>query len=74
MEILNNALDKLNNNKNINNTLEKIEERSQNFLETKLGQIVNNAIDFGLKAVLPNWLENDIIEIKDTVFNEGFKQ
>lgn len=74
MEILNNNLNELNNNKNINNTLEKIEEKTQNFLETKLGQVVNNAIDFGLKAVLPNWLENDIIEIKDTVFNDGFKQ
>ena len=74
MEILNNALDKLNNNKTISNTLEKIGEKSQNFLETKLGKIVNNAIDFGLKAILPNWLEDDIIEIKDTVFNDGFKE
>ena len=74
MEILNNNLNQLNNNKSINNEIEKIEEKPQNFLETKLGQVVNNAIDFGLRAVLPNWLENDIIEIKDTVFNEGFKQ
>ena len=74
MEILNNALDKLNNNKTINNTLEKIEEKSQIFLETKLGQVVNTAIDFGLKAVLPDWLEDDIIEIKDSVFNDGFKE
>lgn len=74
MEILANALDKLNNNKTINNTLSKIEEKSQDFLETKLGQVVNGAIDFGIKAVLPDWLEDDIIEIKNSVFNDGFKE
>ena len=57
MEILNNNLNQLNNNKSINKEIEKIEEKPQNFLETKLGQVVNNAIDFGLRAVLPNWLE-----------------
>lgn len=75
MEIINNALEKLNiNNNTINNALSKIEEKTQNFLETKLGQVVNNAIDFGIKAILPEWLENDIIDIKDKVFNDGFKE
>lgn len=74
MEVINNALDNLNNNKTINNVLSKIEEKSQDFLETKLGQVVNSAIDFGIKAVLPDWLEDDIIEIKDSVFNDGFKE
>lgn len=74
MEILNNVLDKLNSNKTINNTLSKVEEKSQNFLETNLGQVVNGAIDFGIKAVLPDWLEDEIIEIKDSVFNDGFKE
>ena len=74
MEVINNALDNLNNNKAINNVLTKIEEKSQDFLETKLGQVVNSAIDFGIKAVLPDWLEDDIIEIKDSVFNDGFKE
>ncbi len=72
MEILNNTLNRINNN--IGNSLTKIEEGTQNFLETKLGQVVNSAIDFGLKAVLPNWLEDDIIEIKNAVFNDGFKE
>lgn len=74
MEILNNVLDKLNSNKTINNTPSKVEEKSQNFLETNLGQVVNGAIDFGIKAVLPDWLEDEIIEIKDSVFNDGFKE
>lgn len=73
MEILNNVFDKLNNNL-VNNSLSKIEEKSQNFFETNLGQVVNNAIDFGIRAILPNWLENDIIDIKNSVFNEGFKE
>lgn len=72
MEILNESLNKLNNS--INNSLTKIHEGTQNFLETKLGQVVNSAIDFGLKAVLPDWLEEDFIDVKNTIFNDGFKE
>lgn len=51
-----------------------LKEKQQEFLESTLGQIINNAIDVGIKAVLPEWLEDEIIEIKDEVFNEGFKE
>ena len=74
MKILENSLEKININNKLNNSLSKLEEKSQNFFETNLGQVVNNAIDFGIRAVLPNWLEDDIIEIKNSVFNDGFKE
>ena len=74
MKILENTLEKINVNNKLNNSLSKIEEKSQNFFETNLGQVVNNAIDFGIRAILPNWLEDDIIDIKNSVFNEGFKE
>ena len=74
MKILENTLEKINVNNKLNNSLSKIEEKSQNFFETNLGQVVNNAIDFGIRAILPNWLEDDIIDIKNSVFNDGFKE
>lgn len=56
--------------KNISNNLK---ERQEDFLESTLGKIINTGIDVGIKAVLPNWLEDEIIEIKDSVLNDGFK-
>lgn len=67
----------------INNSkeLELKEEKSNNlvekqddFLESTLGQIINTGIDIGIKAVLPEWLEDDFIEIKNSVLNDGFKE
>ena len=51
-----------------------LKEKQEEFLESTLGQIVNNAIDVGIRAVLPEWLEDEIIEIKDSVLNDGFKE
>ena len=70
MKILDNVL----NNNKLNNSLSEIEEKSQNFFQTHLGQIVNKAIDFGIKAILPDWLEDELIEIKNSVLNDGFKE
>lgn len=49
-------------------------EKQDNFLESTLGQIINTGIDVGIRAVLPEWLEDDFIEIKDSVLNDGFKE
>lgn len=61
--------------------LELKEEKSNNlfkkqdeFLESTLGKIINTGIDVGIRAVLPEWLEDDFIEIKDSVLNDGFKE
>lgn len=51
-----------------------IKQKQQEFLESTLGKIINNGIDIGIRAVLPDWLEDEFIEMKDTVLNEGFKE
>lgn len=51
-----------------------IKQKQKEFLESTLGQIINNGIDVGIRAVLPDWLEDEFIEMKDTVLNEGFKE
>ncbi len=60
----------------INNNLEKIDnkiiENQNKFLETDIGKAINSAIDIGLKAILPDLIENQIIDIKNTILEQGF--
>lgn len=55
-------------NLNLENSVEN------NFFQSNLGQAINSAVDIGLKAILPNFIENDIIEIKDAFIEEGFSE
>jgi len=68
LENINNIGDKL---KNIDLNFSKIQE---NFLESKIGQIANSALDVGLKRILPDFLEDEVIEIKDTLLSEGLTE
>lgn len=68
MEILEN-LNELSNN--IMNNLKNIQE---NFLETTIGKVANIAIDIGLKKVLPDFIEEEVIEVKDALITNGFQE
>lgn len=66
------------NNLEQNNTinLEKnlVNEKTQkNFLETILGKTINTAIDIGIRAVLPEFVEDQVINIKDNLLQYGLK-
>ncbi len=50
-----------------------ISERQNKFLNSTLGKVINTGIDIGLKAVLPDFIENQIIEVKDVLMNNGLK-
>lgn len=65
MDILENNL---NNENNINLT-----NSQNNFLETTLGKTINFGLDIGLRALLPDYIEQQIIDIKDIILNNGFK-
>lgn len=45
-----------------------------NFLETTLEKTINTAIDIGLRWVLPDFIENEIINIKDSLIKGGLKE
>ncbi len=45
-----------------------------NFLKSNIGQIANTAIDIGLKSMLPDFVENEVIEIKDALITGGLKE
>lgn len=58
---------------NINQEITRtIKQEQQSFLQTTLGKIVNSAIDIGLKTILPDLIENQIIDIKNTILENGF--
>ena len=62
----------LNNNLEINNNIE-IEKKQQNFLETALGKTINTGIDIGIRAALPDFIEEQIIDLKDNLLKYGLK-
>lgn len=48
-------------------------DNQKNFLETTLGKTINIGIDIALKALLPDFIEDQIIEVKDVLLKEGIK-
>lgn len=62
------------NNNPINNN-ELVTEKEQNgFLNTTMGKVVNTAIDLGLRWVLPDFVENQVIDIKNSLLKGGLKE
>ena len=57
-----------------NSLKEKISDFQERFLESDIGKAVNSAIDIGLKAVLPDLIEDQIIDIKNAILENGFKE
>lgn len=53
---------------------ENLKIEHNNFFETTFGKIINDSIEFGIKALLPDNIENDIIDIKNTLINQGIPE
>lgn len=49
-------------------------EKQNSFLETTLGKTINGAIDIGLRWVLPDLIEEQVIDIKDSLIQGGLKE
>lgn len=66
----------LNNNLENNITEDnKILERNQtDFLQSNLWRIINTGLNTGIRMILPDLIENQIIEIKDALIKNGFKE
>lgn len=60
-------------NKNINKN-NAFKELQENFLKSALGQVIDNAVDIGLKSILPDLIEDEIINIKNSIFENGFSE
>ena len=49
-------------------------ENQNKFLQTTLGKTINTAIDIGLRGVMPDMIENQIIDIKNILLTCGLKE
>ena len=58
----------------INQNNLNIGENQNNFLESTLGKTINFGLDIGLRALLPNYVEDAVIEVKNTLLKEGFSE
>ena len=53
---------------NNNNEIEK-----NNISKTNIGKVINTGLNLGLRALLPDVIEDQVIDIKDAIFNNGLK-
>jgi len=60
--------------KNLTNDNNIIVEQQNNFLETTLGKTINAGLDIGLRVLLPDLIENQVIDIKDAIIEGGFAE
>ena len=44
------------------------------FLDTTLGKVINTALDLGLRWVLPDFIENQVIDVKNSLIKGGLKE
>lgn len=51
-----------------------IENKQRNFLQTNIGKAVNTGLNIGLRYILPDVIEDQVIEIKDSFLQNGFKE
>lgn len=51
-----------------------VKEKTQNeFLNSTLWKTINNGIDIGLRYLLPDLIEDEVVELKDNLINFGLK-
>ena len=74
---MNNLLENLNitqDNSLFNNITEEIGKLQKNFLTSNFGNIINSAIDLGLRVALPDLIENQVIDAKNIILEEGWEE
>lgn len=50
-----------------------LENEQSSFLQSTFGQILDKGLNIGIRALLPDFVENDVIDIKDSLLNNGLK-
>lgn len=62
------------NNQQLNNNELVTSQEQNNFLNTTIGKVVNTAVDLGLRWILPNFIEDQVIDIKNSLIKGGLKE
>ena len=69
----NERIQELNNQEVTKNEL--VTSKQQNhFLDTIVGKVINTAIDLGLRWILPDFVENQVIDVKNSLIRGGLKE
>ncbi len=59
---------------NVEKGLTTLNENKQNsFLKTTLGKVIDKGIDLGIRALLPNIIEDQVISVKNSIMSGGLK-
>lgn len=48
-----------------------IEKEQNNFFDSNIGKVINSGIDIGLRYILPDLIEEEVIEVKDALIKNG---
>jgi hypothetical protein len=56
-----------------NSLTTNLENEQSSFLQSTFGQILDKGLNIGIRALLPDFVENDVIDIKDSLLNNGLK-
>ena len=48
-------------------------EEQKGFLDSTLGKLINTGLDAGIRFLLPDLIEEQVIDVKDAIINNGFK-
>lgn len=68
-----NNLDR-NNDIELNNNILVNENMQRDFLDSTLGKAINTAVDIGIRTLLPEFIDEQIINIKDNLLEYGLKE
>ena len=62
--------------KNVLSNLEIDNDRlkQNDFLESTLWRVINIGLDTGIRSLLPDLIENQVIDIKNSIIKSGFKE
>lgn len=61
-------------NVNNNDLASDIGKEQNSFLNTILGKTINTGLDLGLRWLLPDFVENEAIDVKNALMEGGFKE
>lgn len=61
------------NNIELENTNNIVAKEQKNFLQTNLGKVINSGLNIGLRLALPDFIEEQVIDVKDILMSQGLK-
>ena len=55
----------------IANNLDKLEKEQNKFINTTFGKVVDTALDIGIRYIMPDLIEEEVIDVKNALLENG---